>query len=124
MTSKSSSSGLASSLMTCLWKGRIGLCFLLLAEPEPEGFLTRRGFSLNSAEGAGDAMTDQPEREGYAVGRRGGLDIDLTESSISLWAEAEELWSHLCVSLNSCKEMLLSHKFKRRSITRCPLPFS
>lgn len=89
MTSKSSSSGLASSLMTCLWKGRIGLCFLLLAEPEPEGFLTRRGFSLKSAEGAGDAMTDQPEREGYAFWRRSGLDIGFTESSISLWAEAE-----------------------------------
>jgi hypothetical protein len=40
-------------------------------------------------------MTDQPEREGYAFERRGGLDIDFTESSISLWAEAEELWSHL-----------------------------
>jgi hypothetical protein len=65
------------------------LCFLLLAEPEPEGFLTRRGFSLNSAEGAGDAMTDQPEREGYAFGRRGGLDIGFTESSSRLWAEAE-----------------------------------
>jgi hypothetical protein len=103
MTSKSSSSGLASSLMTCLWKGRIGLCFLLLAEPEPEGFLTRRGFSLNSTEGAGDAMTDELEREGYAFGRRGGLDINFSDSSSSLWAEAESYGAFYRLRLGAAK---------------------
>jgi hypothetical protein len=56
MTSKSSSSGLASSLITCLWYGKIGLCFRGRAEPEPEALRDSRGFSLNREDGAGDAM--------------------------------------------------------------------